>query len=112
MVKQAFWDGFEKQAISPKWIMERTLGGIASRAGGTAEGILKRKERLLKHQNASFSSLTGKERDNALSHWRSLPNKEEIQGMLSGIGGSSKGNRDVARHYVKKFQENMRSEKI
>jgi len=36
-----FWDGFEKRAVSNKWLLDRVAGGVASRTAPGAASALK-----------------------------------------------------------------------
>ena len=76
MIKKAFWDGFEKKAVSLKFINKHGLKGLASRAKETSPEILAKIEKKVSDMpTAPWRSGLGKLEKNFERHWISNLNK-------------------------------------
>ena len=80
-----FWDGFEKKAVTAKWIDTRMFRGLASRAGEKPSGqLMKRVEEISSDQPAQ--------------HWRKLfkGDTKEILGNIKKMNLETKKSPEAA----------------
>lgn len=100
MIKQAFWDGFEKRAVSGNWVRRGTAGGIVSRNAARIGKTLTPGDKA-------------KEVNELKSHWRRNPDtgkllpKKTRQYELADIHKMNQATKDMPKDVAQKAYKTL-----
>lgn len=106
MVKSAFWDGFEKRAVSVAWIKRMNDRGLVSRAlkvpdesgvfggfGGirslTREGYRPTSEVMLENIEKNYKKGLGRSSNDRM-HWSMSPDRKSIRSAIKSLNRETK----------------------
>jgi hypothetical protein len=112
---EAFWGGFEKRAVSNKWILNKLNKGLAGRAGGSLEEIAKRKDWASRVLNRDVLQGSFRDPKGPLyggkhwqeAHWRAMPRPESGESMLHQISDVNKKTKNNPSAAKKELDETL-----